>query len=97
MSQLPDINRSTNQILSLIASAQSSLGASVNIECSPAPIPVFTGGRGRPKYLIPRDHLQFYVEKRFTVTNMATFLGVSIRTVERRLQEHGLSLRHFPA
>ena len=93
VSQLPDINGTTNQILSLIASVQSSLGASVNIECSPAPIPVFTGGRGQPKYLIPRDHLQFYVEKRFTVTNMATLLGVSIITVERRLQEHGLSIR----
>ena len=54
---------------------------------------LFTGQRGRPKYSLPQEQLEFSVERRFSVPQISKLLGVSPRTVERRLSEHGLSIR----
>ncbi len=54
---------------------------------------IFTGGRGRPRFNIPHEQLNFLVERRFTVRQIAATLGVSERTVERRLQYFGMSIR----
>lgn len=53
---------------------------------------VFSGQPGRPKFLIPEEILRFLLDKCFTVKNMATLLGVSQRTVERRMNEFGLCI-----
>ena len=53
---------------------------------------VFTGERGRPKLNIPQDQLEFLVEKKFKVREMALLFGTSTRTIERRLCEFGLSI-----
>ena len=47
----------------------------------------------RPRYSIPRDQLDFLISRCFSVVDIATLLGVSVRTVERRLFEFGLSVR----
>ena len=49
---------------------------------------IFTGQRGRPKYTLPREQLEFLVEQRFSVAQISKLLGVSPRTVERRLSEY---------
>ena len=54
---------------------------------------IFTGSPGRPKFNIPYEQLNFLLERRFTVGQISALLGVSSRTVERRLQEFGLSVR----
>ena len=54
---------------------------------------IFTGSPGRPKFNIPYKQLNFMLEIRFTVVQISALLGVSSRTVERRLQEFGLSVR----
>ena len=54
---------------------------------------LFTGQRGRPKYILPQEQLEFLVERRFSVPQISKLLGVSPRTVERRLSEHELSIR----
>ena len=54
---------------------------------------LFTGQRGRPKYILPQEQLEFLVERRFSVPQILKLLGVSPRTVERRLSEHRLSIR----
>lgn len=54
---------------------------------------IFTGNRGRPKFNIPYEQLSFLVERRFTIKQIAAALGVSERTVERRLQHFGMSIR----
>ena len=41
----------------------------------------------------PYEQLNFLLERRFTVVQISALLGVSSRTVERRLQEFGLSVR----
>lgn len=51
------------------------------------------GQCGRPRYSILRDQLEFLVDRRFSVIDIATLLGVSVRTIERCLFEFGLSVR----
>ena len=49
--------------------------------------------RGRPSILISEHQLLFLLEHGFTVAQMAAFFGCSQRTVERRMQEHGIRVR----
>ena len=62
---------------------------------SPSPTRIFLGDRGRPRYLIPREQLEFLLERCFSVVDIASLLGarVSIRTIEQRLSEFGLRIR----
>ena len=53
---------------------------------------IFTGQRGRPKLEVPQEQLQFLVERRFNTLQIASLLGVSQRTVERRLRECNLNI-----
>jgi len=53
---------------------------------------IFTGQRGRPKLDVPQEQLQFLVERRFNIPQIASLLGVSERTVERRLREFNLNI-----
>ena len=57
------------------------------------PTVIFTGHRGRLMREIPRLQLNFLTERRFTARQMATILGASARTIQRRLQQFGLSIR----
>ena len=41
--------------------------------------------RGRPRMLITEDHLQFYLQHNFKVKDIATMVGCSKRTIERRM------------
>ena len=54
---------------------------------------IFTGMNGRPKFNIPKEQLEFFIEQGFTVPAIAEILGVSSQTVERRLQQYNLHLR----
>ena len=47
--------------------------------------PVFSGHRGRPSYRITVEQLQFLIDRRFSVREIASLLGVGVRTVERRI------------
>ena len=49
---------------------------------------LFTGQRGRPKYILPQEQLEFLVERRFSVPQISKLSGVSPRTVERRLSPY---------
>jgi AraC-like DNA-binding protein len=56
---------------------------------------ISNGRRGRPKLNISQDQLQFLLERGFTITDISQMLGVSVRTVERRLHNFGLSATEF--
>ena len=83
------------QIVNLIKGARDCLIANQDIFGVSSPATAFTGQRGRPpRYSIPRDQLDFLIGRCFSVVDIATLLGVSVRgTVERRLFEFGLSVR----
>ena len=53
------------------------------------------GGVGRPPFIIPRNQLAYLLMMRFTVPQISGILGVSVRTVRRRMSEYGLSVRAF--
>ena len=50
------------------------------------------GRRGRPLYDISQEQLSYLLERGFHVRDVAYILGVSTRTVERRMSSFGLSV-----
>ena len=48
---------------------------------------------GRPRFIIPKEQLEVLTENRFTVPQMADMLGVSVRTVRRRMSEFNCQLQ----
>lgn len=52
---------------------------------------VYSGMAGRPCYDIPKEQLEFLVECNFKVEVISHILGVSKRTIERRLSEFGIT------
>lgn len=53
---------------------------------------VFTGDRGRPRYNITRQQLEYFKHYGFNAVEMAAMLGVSEATLRRRLQEYDLPI-----
>lgn len=49
--------------------------------------------RGRPFFKIPFETLEFFVENGFKVAEIGRLIGVSKRTVERRLKDYDLGIR----
>ena len=58
-----------------------------------SPPVVKTGIRGRPKFYIPKEQLEYFIEFGFKASDIAKMLYVSEKTVYRRLEEHGMSMR----
>lgn len=52
-----------------------------------------TGNRGRPKFDISREQLEYFLEKGFKATEIAKMLAVSDKTIYRRLEEFGTTVR----
>jgi hypothetical protein len=53
------------------------------------------GNRGRPKFNIAKEQMEFLLERGFSLPDVAKILGVSLRTIERRLKDFNLSARIF--
>ena len=53
---------------------------------------VYEGSIGRQRFDIPCNQLACLLEKWFTVLQIADIIGVSIRTVKRRMTEYDLKL-----
>ena len=53
-----------------------------------------TNSRGRPSFHIPREQIELFVDYEFKASEMAKILGVCEKTVYRRMEEYGLSMRH---
>uniref|UniRef100_A0A1X7U1S5 Resolvase HTH domain-containing protein n=1 Tax=Amphimedon queenslandica TaxID=400682 RepID=A0A1X7U1S5_AMPQE len=47
---------------------------------------------GRPRFRIPKAQLEYLVENNFTALQMASIIGVSVRTIYRRLADFEVSL-----
>ena len=60
---------------------------------SHAPPVIKTGIRGRPKFYIPREQLEYFIEYGFNATDISKMLCVCDKTVYRRLEEYGISMR----
>ena len=53
---------------------------------------VTLSSRGRPRFMIPADQLNYLLEKRFTVPQISELLGVSVRTIRRRMTDYNLNV-----
>ena len=51
--------------------------------------------RGRPKFDIHKEQIEHLLNLNFTCPKIADLLGVSLRTIRRRMDEYGLSVSHF--
>ena len=56
---------------------------------------VSSGGRGRPKFDVSREQLEFLLEGGFSIPDVAKLLGLTLRTTERRLKEFAISSGQF--
>ena len=56
---------------------------------------LFVAAPGRPAFHISKEQLAMLLKARFSVPCIAELLNVSARTIERRIQEYGLSVRAF--
>ena len=85
-----DVYELGEEVVHLIGTARDRIADHLNrpqyLE-SPVPPRIFLGDRGRPRYLISRDQVEFLLERCFSVVDIASPLGVSVRTLERRLSE----------
>ena len=52
----------------------------------------FTGRRGRPPFNVSEDQLIFLVDNGFTIPKISEMLGISKRTVERRMSVFGIRI-----
>ena len=48
---------------------------------------LFSGTPGRPRFNISPEHIEFLLERRFTVAQISRLLGVSLHTIELRMAE----------
>ena len=85
---LNSVTRIPEELFNLLSSARSVL------EQKHGRASVVRGGTpGRPAYEIGKEQLEMLLKARFSVRCIAELLHVSSRTVERRMQEYGLSVR----
>ena len=57
--------------------------------------PQKVAGNGAPKFAIPKLLLENLIEEGFTAAEISKIVGVSDRTVYRRMSEYNLSKRNF--
>jgi hypothetical protein len=55
---------------------------------------VATDRKGRPRFHIPREQLELYMEYGFKAADIARMVHVSVKTIYRRLEEYDLSIKN---
>ena len=51
------------------------------------------GNIGRPRFEIARDQLEYLLDLKFACSDIARLLGVSLRTIRRRMEEFNITVR----
>ena len=89
-------SEATEIVRSCLVTVKTLQEVSARNECSfpsQSPRQLLDGSVGRPRYIISLEQLVFLVESGFSVPQIGDLLGVSVRTVRRRMTEFGLSIR----
>lgn len=85
--------------LTYLAQAYQAISEFVDsLQCSVTSLPthaqmVRTGTVGPPSFDIPQHQLQYLIENRFSVPQIAQLMGVSVSTIRRRMSDYNLSIR----
>lgn len=88
--------RLEESLLPFIQQAQfllSSLEGGIYCTAKCTPPLIKTGLRGRPKFQLTLEQLEYFLEYGFKARDMAQMLNVSEKTIARRLSENGISVR----
>ena len=81
------MQRSLDIVTSRLSEVEATLGQPI------APSTCEEGRVGRPRFDIPKEQLQYFVDWDLTTVDIAQALGVSHSTSKRRLWEYGISIR----
>lgn len=94
-SMIDEEDNDMSELSQLVARAQELLGdLDSDIYYTSSPLTQqCTGFRGRPQFEIPEEQLELFLDYHFTVVQIAKMLGVSSKTVQRRLKQYGLSIK----
>ena len=71
----------------------SAIDTDCDLSSAPTPSLIKAGLKGRPEFDITREQLEYFVQNGFKATDIAGMFCVSVKTVHRRLQENGMSIR----
>ncbi len=88
---LDSISRVPDGVISVLSRVRVQLQA--DMHCQQKPPTVNVNRQGRPKFDITAEQMRLLLAAHFTVPGIASLLHVSTRTIERRVQEFGLSAR----
>ena len=94
-SMIDEEDNDMSELLQLVTQAQNILGdldSDIYYRSSPIEQQI-TGFRGRPKFEIPEEQLELFLDYNFSVEQIAKMLGVCSKTVHRRLKQYGLSVK----
>jgi len=81
-----------NNIKQLLNETLIILNSYTEVQNSNSFIPlIYTNRRGRPAFEITKSLLEYFLENNFKGTNIADILGVSLRTLRRRMSLYNLS------
>ena len=87
-----DVDDEVTELVGLAYSMLAEMDQRNHVNCAyQAPLNS-SGKRGRPSYEITEEQLLFLLEQGFQVCDISNILGVSARTVERRMSKFGLSV-----
>lgn len=87
----PELIRSLQELINILSFPSRSVSeASVNVSDI---VTATVGKLGRPRLEIHADDLQSLLSTSLPLEHLATLYGVSRRTLNRRMKEHGLSVR----
>ncbi len=87
-----EILQAVRQLINCLGSVYDMLQ---NEATSSTPSLVPNNGKGRPRYDLPVEQLVYFVEHGFTCSKISDMLGISLRTVRRRMSEYGISIRQM--
>ena len=91
---LDSLTRIPEEVFNLLSSARSLLDP-YETRNNGEVTTICTGKSGRPKYDVSKRQLVMLLQARFSIPSISELLHVSSRTVERRMQEYGLSVHAF--
>ncbi len=83
-----------HQVLNELSNLKNTVESQIENNSAPiTALEVQFGAKGPPKFLISREHLQSLVSMQLSIPCISQLLGVSTRTINRRLNKYGISIR----
>ena len=90
-----DVNPMVFQAISQAKDLLSSLSFEGSATTANQATKLFSGDRGRPRFVVTKEQLEFFINYGFHCPEIGRILNISESTVRRRLKEFGISANNF--